>query len=431
MKNVVIIGGGFAGMRAAQALSSAPVSVTVVDRKNHHTFQPLLYQVATATLSPADIAQPIRAILQKQKNATVLMDEVVSIDTEKRLVHLKSEDALQFDYLILATGATHSYFGHQEWERFAPGLKTIEDALRIRGRTFSAFEEAERDMIRTNSHKPLNFVVIGGGPTGVEVAGALADTCHVYLRGEFRRIDTTKARVILLEAMPKVLGPYPDDLSASAIKQLKECGVEVMTNTQVTDVQDSYVMTSSGRIDAAVIIWAAGVQASPLGKSLGFPVDRRGCVIVDEFLNPPQHPEIFVCGDLAHLELGGKLLPGVAQTAMQMGVYAAEQIIRDLASQPRKPFRYFDKGDMATIGRMRAVANIKWPFSAHARGVLAWLSWLIIHIFFLIGLRNRFLVFCQWLWTFTTCQRGAQLITETEIVCAHDPATVDEVLPRQ
>lgn len=420
MKKVVIIGGGFAGMRAAKTLSSAPVSVTVVDRKNHHTFQPLLYQVATATLSPADIAQPIRAILQKQANTTVLMDEVLSIDPEKRLVHLKNEDVLQFDYLILATGATHSYFGHHEWERYAPGLKTIEDALRIRGRTFSAFEEAERDMVRTNTHKPLNFVVIGGGPTGVEVAGALADTCHVYLRDEFRHIDTTKARVILLEAMPKVLGPYPEDLSASATKQLKDCGVEVMTNTQVTDVQDSYVMTSSGRIDAAVIIWAAGVQASPLGKSLGFPVDKRGCVIVDEFLNPPHHPEIFICGDLAHLELNGKLLPGVAQTAMQMGVYAAEQIVGDLANQPRKPFRYFDKGDMATIGRMRAVANIKWPFNAHARGVLAWLSWLIIHIFFLIGLRSRFLVFCQWLWTFTTCQRGAQLITETEIVCDHD-----------
>ncbi|MFN8554446.1 MAG: NAD(P)/FAD-dependent oxidoreductase [Candidatus Obscuribacterales bacterium] len=429
MKKVVIIGGGFAGMRAAKTLSSAPVSVTVVDRKNHHTFQPLLYQVATATLSPADIAQPIRAILQKQANTTVLMDEVLSIDPEKRLVHLKNEDVLQFDYLILATGATHSYFGHHEWERYAPGLKTIEDALRIRGRTFSAFEEAERDMVRTNTHKPLNFVVIGGGPTGVEVAGALADTCHVYLRDEFRHIDTTKARVILLEAMPKVLGPYPEDLSASAIKQLKDCGVEVMTNTQVTDVQDSYVMTSGGRIDAAVIIWAAGVQASPLGKSLGFPVDKRGCVIVDEFLNPPHHPEIFVCGDLAHLELDGRLLPGVAQTAMQMGVYAAEQIVRDLANQPRKPFRYFDKGDMATIGRMRAVANIKWPFNAHARGVLAWLSWLIIHIFFLIGLRNRFLVFCQWLWTFTTCQRGAQLITETEIVCDHDPELVDEAPP--
>lgn len=429
MKKVVIIGGGFAGMRAAKTLSSAPVSVTVVDRKNHHTFQPLLYQVATATLSPADIAQPIRAILQKQANTTVLMDEVLSIDPEKRLVHLKNEDVLQFDYLILATGATHSYFGHHEWERYAPGLKTIEDALRIRGRTFSAFEEAERDMVRTNTHKPLNFVVIGGGPTGVEVAGALADTCHVYLRDEFRHIDTTKARVILLEAMPKVLGPYPEDLSASAIKQLKDCGVEVMTNTQVTDVQDSYVMTSGGRIDAAVIIWAAGVQASPLGKSLGFPVDKRGCVIVDEFLNPPHHPEIFICGDLAHLELNGKLLPGVAQTAMQMGVYAAEQIVRDLANQPRKPFRYFDKGDMATIGRMRAVANIKWPFNAHARGVLAWLSWLIIHIFFLIGLRNRFLVFCQWLWTFTTCQRGAQLITETEIVCDHDPELVDKAPP--
>lgn len=420
MKNVVIIGGGFAGIRAAKALGSSPVSVFLVDRKNHHTFQPLLYQVATATLSPADIAQPIRAILQKQKNTCVIMDEVTSIDIENKKVHLKNEAALPYDYLILATGATHSYFGHNEWEQFAPGLKTIEDALRLRGRIFSVFEEAEREMVRTNTHKPLNFVVIGGGPTGVEVAGALADTCHVYLRDEFRHIDTTKARVILLEAMPKVLGPYPDDLSASAFQQLKECGVEIMTNTQVTDVQESYVMTSAGRIDAAVIIWAAGVQASPLGKDLGFPVDRRGCVMVDQFLNPPNHPEIFICGDLAHFEQDGKPLPGVAQTAMQMGVHAAEVIKSDLDNKSRKPFKYFDKGDMATIGRMRAVANIRWPFHAHARGFAAWVSWLIIHIFFLIGLRNRFLVFWQWIWTFSSCQRGAQLITDNEVLCKHE-----------
>jgi len=420
MKNVVIIGGGFAGIRAAKTLSSVPVSISLIDRKNHHTFQPLLYQVATATLSPADIAQPIRAILQKQKNTCVIMDEVTSIDPEGKKVHLKSETILPYDYLVLATGATHSYFGHHEWEQFAPGLKTIEDALQIRGRTFSAFEEAERDMVRTNTHKPLNFVVIGAGPTGVEVAGALADTCHVYLRDEFRHIDTTKARVILLEAMPKILGPYPEDLSASAFQQLKDCGVEIMTNTQVTDVQDSYVMTSAGRIDAAVIIWAAGVQASPLGKDLGFPVDRRGCVMVDQFLNPPGHPEIFICGDLAHFEQDGKPLPGVAQTAMQMGIHAAEQIKLDMQNKTRTPFRYFDKGDMATIGRMRAVANIKWPFRAHAHGFAAWVSWLIIHIFFLIGLRNRFLVFWQWIWTFSSCQRGAQLITDVEIMCEHE-----------
>ncbi|HEY9730272.1 MAG TPA: NAD(P)/FAD-dependent oxidoreductase [Drouetiella sp.] len=420
MKNVVIIGGGFAGIRAAKALSSASVKVSLVDRKNHHTFQPLLYQVATATLSPADIAQPIRAILQNQKNVCVIMDEVTSIEPDERLVYLKDDNVLPYDYLILATGATHSYFGHNEWEKFAPGLKTIEDALRIRGRTFSAFEEAERDMVRTGKHKPLNFVVIGGGPTGVEVAGAIADTCRVYLRGEFRHIDTTKARVILLEAMPKVLGPYPQDLSASASQQLIDCGVEVMTGTQVTDVQDSYVMTSAGKIDAAVIIWAAGVQASPLGKALGFPTDKRGCVIVDQFLNPPGHPEFFICGDLAHFEQDGKQLPGVAQTAMQMGVHAAELIKLDLEGKVRRPFKYFDKGDMATIGRMRAVANIRWPFYAHAKGFAAWLSWLIIHIFFLIGLRNRFLVFWQWIWTFSSRQRGAQLITDVETYCEHE-----------
>ncbi|CAN5192811.1 NAD(P)/FAD-dependent oxidoreductase [soil metagenome] len=420
MKKVVIIGGGFAGIRAAKILGSAPVSIFLVDRKNHHTFQPLLYQVATATLSPADIAQPIRAILQKQKNTCVIMDEVTSIDVEKKSVSLKNEGALPYDYLVLATGATHSYFGHNEWEQFAPGLKTIEDALRIRGRTFSVFEEAERDMVRTNTHKPLNFVVIGAGPTGVEVAGALADTCQVYLRDEFRHIDTTKARVILLEAMPKILGPYPEDLSASAFRQLKDCGVEVMTNTQVTDVKESYVMTSAGKIDAAVIIWAAGVQASPLGKDLGFPLDRRGCVMVDQFLNPPGHPEVFICGDLAHFEQDGKPLPGVAQTAMQMGIHAAEQIKLDLDNKPRKPFKYFDKGDMATIGRMRAVANIRWPFHAHAHGFAAWVSWLIIHIFFLIGLRNRFLVFWQWVWTFSSRQRGAQLITDNEVLCKHE-----------
>lgn len=414
MTNVVIIGGGFAGIRAAKTLADAPVSISVIDRKNHHTFQPLLYQVATATLSPADIAQPIRAILQKQTNTCVVMDEVISIDKETKQVYLKNEHVLSYDYLILATGATHSYFGHGEWERFAPGLKTIEDALVIRGRTLRAFEDAEREMFRTNTHKPLNFVVIGGGPTGVELAGAIADSCRVYLRDEFRHIDTTKARVILIEALGKVLGPYPDDLSSSALTQLKELGVEVMINTQVTDVQKDYVMTNAGRIDAAVIIWAAGVQASPLGKKLDVPLDKRGCVLVDQYMNPPGHPEIFVCGDLAHFEQDGRQLPGVAQTAMQMGVHAAELIKLDLAKQPRTPFRFFDKGDMATIGRMRAVANIKWPFKAHARGFAAWTSWLIIHIFFLIGLRHRFLVFWQWVWTFQSRQRGAQLITEVE-----------------
>ncbi len=424
MHKVVIVGGGFAGIRAAKGLAHLPVAVTIIDRKNHHTFQPLLYQVATATLPPSSIAQPIRVILQNQKNTTILLEEVVAIDVTQKQVRLSNSSVVPYDYLIIASGASHSYFGHPEWEEFAPGLKTIEDALQIRRRVLLAFEKAEAEMAKSNTHQPLNFVIIGAGPTGVELAGAIADTCRLYLPKEYRHINTKTARIILLEALPNVLGAYPEDLSASAVKQLKECGVEVMTNTKVLDIHESVVMTSAGKLDAAVIVWAAGVQASPLGKLIGATLDRRGCVLVDEYLNPPGHKEIFVCGDLAHVEEHGRQIPGVAQSAMQMGTYCAQTIESDLHKNSRRAFTYKDKGDMATIGRMRAIANIKWPFRAHASGTLAWLSWLLIHIFFLNGLRSRFLVFWEWAWTLFSTQRGAQIITDMKIIEASQPVTI-------
>ncbi|MGD0156296.1 MAG: NAD(P)/FAD-dependent oxidoreductase [Terracidiphilus sp.] len=373
---VVIVGGGFAGLHAAKGLARLPVDVTVVDRRNHHTFQPLLYQVALAVLSPADIAQPIRTILRRQQNADVLMDEVVGIDTSTRQVALSSGARLPYDYLVLATGATHSYFGHEQWEPLAPGLKTVEDAIEIRRRVLLAFELAERQMLEQGWHPPLNFVVIGGGPTGVELAGAISDITQLYMRHDFRHIDPAKSRVLLLDGGPRVLAAYPPDLSTKAEATLKRLGVEVRTGAQVTNVGPGWVEAQGQRgnirIEAAVTLWAAGVQASPLGKLLGAPpkvnFDRRGCVIVDDQLNPPDMPEIFVLGDLAHFEQDGHRVPGVAQPAMQMGDYVAEVIAADLGGKPRPAFRYFDKGDMATIGRMAAVAKVEWPFKAHMSG---------------------------------------------------------------
>jgi NADH dehydrogenase len=414
MKKVIIIGGGFGGLKAAQQLAGKDVSVTLIDKKNHHTFQPLLYQVATATLSAADIAQPIRGILRDQKNVTTVLDEVVGIDVAAKTVCLTENEILAYDYLIVATGATHSYFAHPEWEEFAPGLKTVEDALQIRRKMLLALEEAEQEQKKSGKDVPINFVVIGGGPTGVELAGAFADTCRRSICKDYRSIDTSKARIILIEALPKVLGPYPEHLSSLAAKQLKDCGVEIMTNTQVTDLRPNLVVTSNGEINAALIVWAAGVKASSLGSMLSSNLDRRGCVPVNDYLNPPDHPEVFICGDLAHFEQDGKQIPGVAQTAMQMGTFAGSTICGDLGNQPRKAFRYFDKGDMATIGRMRAVANIKWPFRAQCGGFIAWCSWLVIHIFFLVGLRNRIVVFTQWVWSFFSNEHSALLITDME-----------------
>ena len=408
---MVIVGGGFGGLNAAKALAHLPVDVTLVDRSNHYIFQPLLYQVALAVLSPADIAQPIRTILRRQRNIEVLMDEVVGIDAKARQVTLGSGAQLDFDYLVLATGATHSYFGHEEWKPLAPGLKSIEDATEIRRRVLLAFELAERQMQEHGWHPALNFVVIGGGPTGVELAGAISDIAKLYMRHDFRHIDTTKARVMLLDGGPRVLATYPPDLSAKAEATLKELGVEVHTHTQVTGVGPGWVEANGNRIEAAVTLWAAGVQASPLGKLLGAPVDKRGCVMVDDRLNPPGMREVFILGDLAHFEQDGHQVPGVAQPAMQMGDFVGRAIKADLTGKPRPAFRYFDKGDMATIGRMAAVAKVEWPFKAHMSGFLAWITWITVHIFFLIGFRNRISVFAAWIWTYFTFTRGARLIT--------------------
>jgi NADH dehydrogenase len=391
------------------------VDVTLVDRRNHHTFQPLLYQVALAVLSPADIAQPIRTILSRQQNAEVLMDEVIGIDADARQITLASGAQLPYDYLVLATGATHSYFGRDDWAPFAPGLKTIEDATEIRRRVLLAFELAERQMVEHGWHPPLNFVVIGGGPTGVELAGAISDIAQLYMRHDFRHIDPSKSRVLLLEGSARVLGTYPEDLSAKAEAALRRLGVEVHTHTHVTAVGPGWVEAeankTSSRIDAAVTLWAAGVEASPLGNLLGAPLDHRGCVVVDRRLNPPGMPEVFVLGDLAHLEQDGHQVPGVAQPAMQMGDHLAKILAADLAGRPRPAFRYRDKGDMATIGRMDAVAKVEWPFKAHWSGFPAWATWLTVHIFFLIGFRNRVSVFAAWIWTYFTFTRGARLIT--------------------
>ena len=412
---VVIVGGGFAGIHAARGLARLPVDVTLVDRRNHHTFQPLLYQVALAVLSPADIAQPIRTILSRQQNAEVLMDEVIGIDADARQITLASGAQLPYDYLVLATGAAHSYFGRNDWAPFAPGLKTIEDATEIRRRVLLAFELAERQMVEHGWHPPLNFVVIGGGPTGVELAGAISDIAQLYMRHDFRHIDPSKSRVLLLEGSARVLGTYPEDLSAKAEAALRRLGVEVHTHTHVTAVGPGWVEAeankTSSRIDAAVTLWAAGVEASPLGNLLGAPLDHRGCVVVDRRLNPPGMPEVFVLGDLAHLEQDGHQVPGVAQPAMQMGDHLAKILAADLAGRPRPAFRYRDKGDMATIGRMDAVAKVEWPFKAHWSGFPAWATWLTVHIFFLIGFRNRVSVFAAWIWTYFTFTRGARLIT--------------------
>ena len=420
-KRVVILGGGFGGINAAMDLANLPVDVTIVDRKNYHLFQPLLYQVALAVLSPADIAQPIRSLVRDHPNIDVLMDEAIGFDLPRRRVQLKTGVELEYDYLIIATGSTHSYFGRDEWAKLAPGLKTVEDATEIRRRVLLAFELAEREMMEKGTHPALNFVIIGGGPTGVELSGAISDIAKLYMSKDFRHIDPSMAQVLILEGSPNILGAYPADLQRKAGEQLNKLGVTYRTNAHVSDVQPGYVMVGDERIDAVVTLWAAGVQASPLGKLLGAETDRRGCVFVDGFLNPPGHPEIFICGDLAHFEQDGKQVPGVAQPAMQMGRYAAKRIgyltakgLGSDGSGKDEKFRYFDKGDMATIGRKAAVANIQWPFKGHWSGFPAWMTWLVVHIFFLIGFRNRLAVFRQWAWTYLTFRDGARLITGSQ-----------------
>jgi NADH:ubiquinone reductase (H+-translocating) len=416
---VVIIGAGFAGINAAKALAGAPVRVTVVDRKNHHTFQPLLYQVALAVLSPAEIASPVRAVLRGAENIEVLLGEVSGFDLGKKLVKIDDLD-LPYDYLLVASGATHAYFGHPEWAQIAPGLKTIEDAIEIRRRVLLAFETAERQVVAGHREPELSFVVIGAGPTGVELAGAIADISKRYMERDFRSINPAKARIILLEGGPRVLPAYPDDLSASAERQLTEMGVEVRTCAMVTGVEQGMVSVGKERIPAAVILWGAGVSASPLGRMLGAATDRAGRVVVEKDLSLPGHPEVLVAGDLAAAKLrrkdgasqDGKLVPGVAPAAIQMGKFAARQIQRTLAGRPREIFVYRDKGSLATIGRSHAVADLG---RLHFSGYFAWLSWLFVHLFFLIGFRNRILVMMEWAWAYFTYNQGARLITDAAV----------------
>ncbi|HEX8169967.1 MAG TPA: NAD(P)/FAD-dependent oxidoreductase [Thermoanaerobaculia bacterium] len=409
MPRIVILGGGFAGLYTARGLRNADAEVVLVDRHNYHLFQPLLYQVATAALNPSDIAAPIRAIVRHQKNTSVLLGEAASIDLANRRVQLADGGTVDYDYLVIATGATHSYFGHPEWERYAPGLKTIDDALEIRRRVLLAFEAAEREPDAEAQRALLTFVVVGAGPTGVELAGALSEIARQTMVRDFRNIHPESARVVLIEGHERVLPPYPPSLSRKARTQLEELGVEVITGATVTEVNDLGVHIGERFIAARTVLWGAGVQASPLGRSLGVPLDRAGRVIVEPDLAIPGHREVFVLGDLAAVQQrDGSFVPGVAPAAIQEGQHTARNLERALADQPLRAFRYRDKGSLATIGRAAAVADFgKIRFG----GFFAWLAWLTIHIFFLIGFRNRLFVISQWAWAYLTYQRGARLIT--------------------
>jgi NADH:ubiquinone reductase (H+-translocating) len=413
--HVVIIGGGFGGLYCARALADAPVRITLLDRRNHHLFQPLLYQVATAALNPADIAQPIRSILRKQSNCEVLLAEVEAIDAPGRRVLVADGEAIAFDYLVVATGATHSYFGHDEWQGLAPGLKTVEDAIEIRKRILSAFEEAERAPDPHTQRDWLTFVVVGGGATGVELAGAISEVAFHSLTRDFRRIDPHQARVLLLEGAPYILGAYPAVLREKARKQLAQLGVQVHVDARVTGIDDGGVdvhfKSGQERIAARTVLWGAGVAASPLARSLGVPLDKAGRVLVTPTLNAPGHDRIFVIGDLAAVKFKDGLVPGVAPAAMQEGKYVAQAIV-DLAHDKPifgHPFEYFDKGSLATIGRKKAVADL--PGRIRLSGFIAWLAWLFIHVIFLIGFRNRLLVIIEWAWQYVSFRRGARLIT--------------------
>lgn len=408
-KKVVIIGGGFGGLWAAKALANKPVDVTLIDRKNHHVFQPLLYQVATAVLSPGEIAQPIRRILHKAKNIEVILGEVTAFGKENSKVMLADGSQIGYDYLIVAAGARHAYFGHDEWEQSAPGLKTLEDALEIRRRVLLAFELAERDAYLTGEQRELNFVVVGGGPTGVELAGAIADIARQALAKDFKAIDTRKARVILFEGSDRVLGTFASDLSDSAKRQLEQIGVEVRLNSFVTEIDAGRVKVGDDWIDCDVVLWATGVAASPLGKALDVETDKAGRVFVEKDLSLKSFPNIFVIGDMASLlQENGEPVPGVSPAAMQMGDVTAKNILRDLRNEPRENFRYVNKGTMATIGRKKAIAQAA---GMKFRGFIAWMMWLFLHVFFLIGFRNRLVVMFEWFWAYLTRERSARLIT--------------------
>jgi NADH dehydrogenase len=403
---VVIVGGGFGGLAAARALARAPVDVTLVDRKNHHVFQPLLYQVATAGLSPAEIASPIRRILRRQANVGVLLAEAKAVDASARRLRL-ADGELGYDFLILAAGATHSYFGNLGWERHAPGLKSIEDALEIRRRVLVAFERAEREENAEARRQSLTFVVIGGGPTGVEMAGAFAEIARHTLVGDFRRIDPRGARVVLVEAGPRILPSYPEPLSVSAQQQLETIGVQVWTGAPVTGIDAEGVQVGADRLAAHTVVWAAGIQGSPLAASLGKDLDRAGRVRIEPDLTLPGEPSVFVIGDLASLQQDGRPVPGVAPAAIQMGEHAAANIARALRGERLTPFRYRDQGSLATIGRRRAVAVFG---TLRLAGPAAWLAWLSIHIILLIGFRNRLVVLLTWAWAYFTYDRSARLI---------------------
>ena len=403
LKHVVIVGGGFGGLYAARALRRANVRVTLVDRSNHHLFQPLLYQVATAALSPAHIAVALRRVLRRQKNVSVVLAEAVSVDTVKRRVVLR-DGFVDYDYLILASGSTHSYFGHGEWSSFAPGLKTLQDAIEIRRRVLLAYEAAEREPDPARRTALLTFVVVGAGPTGVELAGALAEIARHVLARDFRQIDPASARIVLVEAGPRVLPAFAPDLSVAAQRRLEQMGVQVLLGRPVTGIDGEGVSMGPERIVSRSVLWAAGVQASPLGASLGVPLDKAGRVAVEPDLRLPGAPEVFVIGDLASVPG----VPGLAPAAIQGGRHAAKSIVRLIEGQQPEPFKYLDKGQLATIGRNAAVAQIG---PLHLEGFFAWLMWLVVHILTLIGFRNRFFVMSEWAWVYLRSERGARLIT--------------------
>jgi len=408
MPRVVIVGAGFGGLEAAKKLACKDVRVTVIDRTNYHLFQPLLYQVATAALSPADIAAPVRAVLSKCKNMEVMLAEVQSVDVDAKKIKTTDME-IAYDFLIVATGARHSYFGHNEWEKLAPGLKSLEDAIELRRRLLMAFEYAEKITDEAARKAAMTFVIIGGGPTGVEMAGAIAEIARYTLAKDFRHIDPSQARVILIEAEPRLLAAFPEDLSASAMKQLVALGVEVRTGTRATNLTETGLQVGDEFIPCRVKIWAAGNNASFVGKTLGVPADRVGRVMVNDDLTIPGHPEVQVIGDLANFShQTGQPLPGVSPVAMQQGRHAARNVLRMIANRKPRRFRYWDKGSMATIGRNKAVADLNF---VHLSGLPAWLVWLFVHIIFLVGFRNRIAVLFQWAWAYFTFNKGARLIT--------------------
>ena len=409
--HVIVVGGGFAGLYLARDLGRAPVRVTVIDRTNHHLFQPMLYQVATAALSAPDISYPIRSVLRRHRNTEVVLAEVASVDLAAQSVGLVDGVRLEYDYLALAPGARHSYFAHPEWEVLAPGLKNLEDGGEVRRRILMAFERAEREADPVVRQRHLTFVIVGGGPTGVEMAGAIAEVSRFALRRDFRRIDPRDATILLLEGSPRLLTSYPPKLSACAKDQLRRLGVDVRTETMVTNIEPGFVHAAGWRIPTDTVVWAAGNEASPLLRSLGTPLDTQGRVPVEPDCSLPGHREVFVLGDAAafHHQRNYPLLPGTCPVAIQMGKYAAKAIRSDLNRRERRPFHYRDKGQLAVIGRGHAVADLG---KVKAEGFIAWLLWIFVHIFFLIGFRNRVIVMFEWAWSYVTFQRGARVITD-------------------